>query len=187
MARFAQKGLTLEVPTLDEGDFSRLTLSAQLALVERLAAGEPVNLLGSSMGGYLAALYAARHPEVARVVLLAPAFRMAERWEARVGPAAMADWRASGEIQVFHYGEQRERPLWPRLIDDAHQYEGYPEVRQPTLIFHGQHDDIVPVADSLHFAESRPWVRLEVLDSDHELGNVLEFMGEQTLAFLGVE
>ena len=174
----------MEVPALDEGDFEGLTLTAQLALIERLAAGDPVNILGSSMGGYLAALYAARHPEVRRVVLLAPAFRLAERWEARLGEAAMAEWRQAGQMQVYHYGQQRERPLSPRLIDDAHGYEGFPDVRQPTLIFHGQNDDVVPVEDSLTFARSRPHVEVEVLDSDHELGNILEHMGERTLAFL---
>lgn len=186
MEQFAARGLKLEVPALDEGDFAGLTLTAQLALVERLAAGEPVNILGSSMGGYLAALYAARHPEVGRVVLLAPAFRLAERWEARLGAAAMAEWRRSGEMPVYHYGEQRERALRPGLIDDAHGYEGFPEVRQPTLILHGEHDDIVPVGDSLGFAEGRPHVTVEVLDSDHELGNVLPHLGLRTLAFLGV-
>jgi len=185
--RFAAAGCGLEVPALDEGDFEHLTLRAQLALIERLARGEPVNILGSSMGGYLAALYAARHPEVGRVVLLAPAFRLAERWEARLGVEAMAAWRRDGQMPVYHYGEQRERPLRPELIDDAHRYEGFPEVRQPTLIFHGQHDDIVPVADSLAYAESRPHVEVEVLDSDHELGNVLEHMGERALTFLSVE
>ena len=187
MEQFAARGLTLEVPALDEADFERLTLTAQLALMERLAAGDRVNILGSSMGGYLAALYAARHPEVRRVVLLAPAFRLAERWEARLGAAAMAEWRQSGTMPVYHYGEQRERLLSVGLIDDAHGYEGFPDVRQPTLIFHGEHDDIVPVGDSLAFASSRPHVAVEVLDSDHELGNVLEHMGKRTLEFLKAE
>ena len=185
--QFAARGLTLEVPALDEGDFEHLTLTAQLALIERLAAGDPVNILGSSMGGYLAALYAARHPEVRRVVLLAPAFRLAERWEARLGSAAMAEWHRTGSLSVFHYGDLRERPLSPNLIDDAHRYEAFPGVRQPTLIFHGQNDDTVPVIDSVTFASTRPNVALDILDSDHELGNVLEHMSRRSLAFLNAE
>ena len=187
MEQFAAHGLALEVPALDEGDFERLTLTAQLAIIERLADSGPINILGSSMGGYLAALYAARHPEVRRVVLLAPAFRLAERWEARLGEAAMADWRQTGSMSVFHYGEGRELPLSPNLIDDAHRYAGYPDVRQPTLIFHGQNDDIVPVSDSVTFASTRSNVALDILDSDHELGNVLEHLGRRSLAFLNDE
>ena len=55
--RFAELGMGLEVPDLAEGNFTGLTMSGQLAVVERMAAGEPVSLIGSSMGGYLAALY----------------------------------------------------------------------------------------------------------------------------------
>lgn len=181
------RGLTLEVPQLDEGDFERLTLTAQLTLVERLADGDPINILGSSMGGYLAALYAARHPEVRQVVLLAPAFRLAERWEARLGPVAMAEWRRTGTMDVFHYGDQRERKLGPQLIDDAHAYEAFPDVRQPTLIFHGENDQIVPIGDSFAFAATRPHVEVDALDSDHELGNVLEHLARRSLAFLNAE
>ena len=175
------------MPSLDEGDFEHLTLTAQLALLERLAGSDPINILGSSMGGYLAALYAARHPEVRRVVLLAPAFRLADRWEARLGEAAMAEWRQTGSMPVFHYGEGRELPLSPNLIDDAHRYEAYPDVRQPTLIFHGQSDDIVPVSDSVTFTSIRPNVEIDLLDSDHELGNVLEHLSRRSLAFLNDE
>ena len=58
-----RRGLALEVPALDEGDFEHLTLSRQLALVERLtrAAPRPHVLIGSSMGGYLALLHADYH------------------------------------------------------------------------------------------------------------------------------
>src|SRR4051812_186763 len=78
-------GAAVEIPVLDEGDFEHLTLSGQLGVIERAAPGEPVSLIGSSMGGYLAALYAERHPEVSRLVLLAPAFRFAYRWQERMG------------------------------------------------------------------------------------------------------
>ena len=49
---------------------------------ETLAKGEPLVLMGSSLGGYLAALYAERHPKaVDRLVLIAPAFGFLQRWE----------------------------------------------------------------------------------------------------------
>src|ERR1700734_332724 len=74
--------IPLEIPALDAGDFEHLTISGQLTIIEALLAGQPCRLIGSSMGGYLAALYAARHAEVSRVVLLAPAFGFAQRWQA---------------------------------------------------------------------------------------------------------
>src|SRR5690349_12966289 len=67
-------GVELEIPQLEQGDFRNLTLSGQLRVVESALRGTPARILGSSMGGYLAALYAAAHPEVEKLVLLAPAF-----------------------------------------------------------------------------------------------------------------
>src|SRR5690242_18341270 len=84
--RLTKAGARVEVPDLAAGDFERLTITGQLGVIARLAAGEPVSLIGSSLGGYLAALYAARHPEVRRVVLLAPGFAFARRWPEWLGP-----------------------------------------------------------------------------------------------------
>src|SRR3712207_248123 len=73
-ARLAERGVQLEIPDLVEGDFENLTITGQLAVIERTARGDPVVLMGSSLGGYLAALYASSHPEVTKLILMAPAF-----------------------------------------------------------------------------------------------------------------
>jgi uncharacterized protein len=181
--RFADHGIGLEIPALDAGHFENLTITSQLQVIERTANGGAVSLIGSSMGGYLAALYAARHDEVERVVLLAPAFGFARRWPATLGTEKLAEWRTSGSLDIYHYGEQRPVRLRYGLIEDGARYEDYPEVRQPALIFHGAHDDVVPVECSREFAASRANVRLEVVDSDHELLNVLDRMWEEIWQF----
>jgi len=104
-------GASVDVPDLAQGDFEHLTISGQLAAVERAAAGRPVALIGSSLGGYLAALYAARHPEVSRLVLLAPAFGFVTEWPERLGAEAVELWRRTGTREVFHYADARMRPL----------------------------------------------------------------------------
>ncbi len=144
-----------------------------------------MTLIGSSMGGYLAALYAARHPEVRRVVLMAPAFGFARRWPERLGAAAVEDWKRTGALEVFHYGEGRPRTVGYELLADGMRYEDYPEVSQPCLIYHGMHDDIVPARFSEDFATGRGNVRLELVDSGHDLLNVLERMAADVEAFLG--
>ena len=136
------------------------------------------------MGGYLAALYAARHAEIERVVLLAPAFGFARRWAERMGPEAVEAWRRSGAIDVSHYGEARNCALGYELLEDAAQYEDYPDVRQPCLIFHGMHDDVVPVRYSEEFAAGRENVELHAVDSGHELLDVLDAMGDRVEEFL---
>jgi uncharacterized protein len=84
-ARLEAAGAEVEVPALDGGDFENLTISGQYAIVERLAGGGAVSLIGSSMGGYLASQYASRHPEVEKLVLMAPAFHFHARWPKMIG------------------------------------------------------------------------------------------------------
>src|SRR5687767_13010171 len=182
--RLEAEGGEVEIPNLDAGDFEHLTISGQLAVIEKAAAGEPISLMGSSMGGYLAALYAARHSEVAKVILLAPAFCFTRRWPEELGAARLEEWRRTGAMEVFHYAAGRNRPVGYGLLEDGAQYEDYPDFRQPGLIFHGAHDDVVPAAFSQEFAADHPNVRLEIMDSDHQLLNVLELMMPKVQDFL---
>ena len=182
--RFEEIGVGMQIPDLSEGDFEKLTISGQLRVIERIAGGGDVRLIGSSMGGYLAALYAARHPEVSRVVLLAPAFGFARRWPQRLGAEVVAEWRRTGSLPMYHYGDRMERRVGYELLSDAEQYEDYPDVRQPTLIFHGSNDDVVPCEYSQEFSALHPQVSLRIMDSGHELINVLEEMWMEIHAFL---
>jgi pimeloyl-ACP methyl ester carboxylesterase len=182
--RLEAEGFSVAIPDLSQGKFEGLTLSGQLDVIARADEAANVALIGSSMGGYLAALYAARHADVERVVLLAPAFGFARRWAERMGPAALDVWRHERTIDVFHYAEGRNRALGYQLMEDAAQYEDYPDVRQPCLIFHGVYDDVVPVQYSEEFAASRSNVELHAVDSGHELLNVLDAMGDRVAPFL---
>jgi len=182
--RFAEHGLELRVPDLTEGDFEHLTLTAQLRVVEREA---PLYLIGSSMGGYLAALYAARHPEVERVVLLAPAFGFARRWPESLGAAQAEEWRRTGWITVYHYAEQTERRIGYQLLEDSARYEDYPAVSQPALVFHGRRDTVVPCQFSVEFGARNPGARVEIIDSDHELVDQLDYLWGEVARFLRID
>lgn len=182
--RFAGIGIDLVIPDLVEGNFENLTVSGQLEVVRRIAAGAPVTLIGSSLGGYLAALYASRHAETKRVVLLAPAFCFPRRWRENLGSAKFAEWERTGYLPIFHYGEKAERRVSFELIRDGARYEDYPAVSQPCLIYHGIHDATVPVEYSRTFAQGRGNVELHEMDSDHELINVLEPMWEGIRRFV---
>lgn len=182
--QFAQHEVDLEIPFLDQGDFSRLTISGQLGLVEKLLKGEPAVLVGSSMGGYLAALYAAAHPEIARIVLMAPAFGFASRWREMTGQTQLDAWRTSGWMDVYHYGERAKRPVHYSLLADALVYPGNPPFTQPALIFHGISDTVVPIELSRRFAVEHANTKLVELVSDHELGDVLENIASQSMPFL---
>lgn len=181
---FEERGIELTIPDLSRGDFEHLTITGQLNLINQLLAGEPVCLIGSSMGGYLAALYASAHPVVDRMVLLAPAFDFCSRWEVLTGPEKLAQWRESGWLEVFHYADARMRRLHYGLFEDASRHVPNPNFHQPARIFHGRNDTVVPIGLSRAFAASHPNVELTELDSDHELLNVLDAILAEAVPFL---
>lgn len=185
-ARFEQAGVPVQVPRLDGGNFFGLTISGQYEILAREANGEPAVLMGSSMGGYLAALYASRHPEIEKLVLLAPAFGFHERWPHMLGPEKFREWETSGELEVFHFGEQAPRKVGWQLATDARNWEPVPVVTQPALLFHGTNDLTVPIAGSEAYAAAHPNVRMMAFEAGHELTEVIDEMWAQTAAFLGI-
>ncbi|HEY1755726.1 MAG TPA: YqiA/YcfP family alpha/beta fold hydrolase [Bryobacteraceae bacterium] len=184
--QFADKGLTLEIPALDGGDFTHLTITGQLQIVDAAVDGEPTILFGSSLGGYLAALYAARHANIEKLVLLAPAFQFPSRWRQRYSPEELARWQREGSAPVFHYGYNREVPLGYQLLEDSQNYEDEPEFAQPALILHGSLDTVVPASISTAYAARHSRVSLKLFDSGHELTNVLEDLWAETAHFLSL-
>ena len=182
--QLSRHGIALGAPDLAGGDFRNLTLTGQLKAVELEARGEPVFLIGSSLGGYLAALYAARHRKVAGLILLAPAFRFREHWAEIMGAERFAKWREAGETMVYHYGQNCEVPLGFQFMQDAEKYESWPDVDQPCLIFHGTGDTVVPIQYSEDFTARHPNVELVTLQSGHEMTDVLGNIWAKAWPFL---
>lgn len=183
--RLADAGVELLIPDLAAGDFEHLTISGQLNVIERVAGGAPVSLIGSSLGGYLAALHASRRPEeVQRVVLLAPAFSFSTIFPAMLGEHLLEQWRDTGKLPVFHYGEGKMRDVGYQLVEDGKLYADFPDFTQPALLFHGRHDASVPVTLSERFAAAHSNVRLRIMDSDHELIDALGPISEEAIEFL---
>jgi pimeloyl-ACP methyl ester carboxylesterase len=170
--RFAAGGRRLEIADLTPGPlgFERSTPSSMLAVVRGLldAARPPHTLIGSSLGGWLSALTAARDPSVERLVLLAPAFNLVERWRGRLSAVELAGWQRDG-LEVQHHATGTRRRIGWAFFEDAARHPAYPEVHVPTLVVAGRQDDTVPLADVERFAERTPSARLVVLDDGHGL------------------
>ncbi len=185
--RFAGLGVRLEVPDLTPGadGFERSSPSSMLAEAERVMAGgsPPHAIIGSSLGGYLAAIAAGRNPGIARLVLLAPAFRLFERWDRRLTAAERDEWRSSGR-EMFHFASARNRRLGWQFHEDARGHPTFPEVRIPTLCIAGRRDDTIPLEDVAAFVERTPSARLVEVDDGHELSASLERVFQEAWAFL---
>lgn len=185
--RLESLGLSVEVPDLNEENFCGLTLSRQVRLLERLTAGQApgsVVLIGSSMGAYALALFAARSDAPACLVLMAPAFDFIRRWTAKLGPEIVDIWRERGSMPVWHFQYEHMAPIGFGLVQDAKSHPPFPDVKVPTLIFHGRGDDTVEPACSEEYAAAHPNARLVLMDSDHGLGDVIDEILDQAMAFL---
>jgi uncharacterized protein len=185
--RFAALGAPLHVPDLTPGadGFERSTPSSMLAVAEAALRGAegPHAIIGSSLGGYLAAIASSRDPSVERLVLLAPAFRLFERWRARLGAAELERWRASG-LETMHHASGRMRRIGFPFFEDAGGFPAFPEVRVPTLCIAGARDETVPLEDVEAFVERTPTARLIAVDDGHELAASLDRIFDEARAFL---
>lgn len=172
--RFLEKQISLSVPDLNQNNFSELTLTRQIRQVSQEFKDVPVTLIGSSLGGLTAAWLGEKYPQIERLVLLAPAFGFLSSYLTRLGSEAVQNWQESGFLSVYHYAEKRSLPLSYQFVLDSQNYADHGLRRSiPTLILHGQRDEVIPLTASQEYAQSRSWVELIELDSDHGLGNAL--------------
>ena len=210
--RFARIGVPVERADLTPGDdgFERATPLTMLAEVERLAARlRPRAIVGSSLGGYLAALASERAAlasggaagggcvaasgehegagasggPLVPLVLLAPAFRLFERWRARLAPEDERAWRERG-LEVHHFASNRPRRIGWRFMEDAATLPAFPRVTVPTLCIAGRRDETVPLADVEAFVARTPSARLVVVEDGHELMASIDRIFEEARAFL---
>lgn len=181
---FTARGMPVERLNLRVPSFEHLRLSAMIDTVRAAIEGPGVVLIGSSLGGLTAARAAERDARVAALVLLAPAFQLATRWRDTLGDE-WERWRATGWREVTDYTTGGPARVEFGFVEDAAAIDvGFPDVRVPTLILHGIHDDVVPIAHSRDFARDRANVRLVELDDGHELVASLPALLAESAAFL---
>jgi uncharacterized protein len=188
--RLLEHGLRLRCPDFNEPDFSTLTMTRMLAQLEREVADADgqVTLIGSSLGGTLAILAAARlGARVDRVVLLAPAVMFAKPGHHLLPPERIERWRQEGAMSFLHYAYNEERSLGYAFYEDSLRYDAFgAPMLQPTLIFQGLHDRSVDCRTVEEFARTRTNVTLSLLEDDHQLVASLPVIWDGVSVFLGL-
>jgi pimeloyl-ACP methyl ester carboxylesterase len=172
-ARFEARGIPLVTPDLNQPSFGRLSFAAMRAEVERTweeRGGKPLRMIGSSLGGYVAAWFAATHPErVDRLVLLCPAFGLSGRWRDLVAPERLAEWRETGWL-AFDDARGVPVPVHYAFFEEGARVPTMPHVTCPTVVVHGRGDETVPFAQSVRYLAETPAVQeLIAVDDGHDL------------------
>lgn len=172
-ARFAEAGQRLELPDLNRPSFAQLSHAAMLAHLDAFDAEgsdrRPWRLIGSSLGGWVAARWAELRPErVDRLLLLCPGFGLAERWPTLLGEEAMERWRRDGAYPMRD-GAGVEVPVHYAFYEEACAEVAAPAPACPIQIIHGKRDEVVPIASSREYVEAHPQASLVEVDDDHSL------------------
>ena len=182
---FSVERLDLRLPNRNE-----LRVSAMIELVQTRLAEGPAVLIGSSLGGLVAAHAASRQPQsVPFCVLMAPAFRFVERWHASLGEARLESWRNGDPLVVDDHAKGPPLRVDYGFYEDAATIDtALPMLTMPTLLMHGTRDDVVPIEGSCTFTDQLEdrggAVTFVALDDDHALTESLPVMLPLVLSFL---
>jgi hypothetical protein len=187
---YERRGVALERLDLRLPSLEHLRLGAMIAAVRQAIGTERDRavLFGSSLGGLTACRVAEEDARVCALVLLAPAFRLLERWRERLGETGWRQWEATDALVIDDYALHRQTTVDFGFARDVEAFEArrgpLPDVRVPTLIVHGRQDDVVPIAVSREMAAGRRHVRLVEVDDGHDLVSSLGLIAKEADAFL---
>ena len=164
-----------------------MTLTSQVNIVLDLLdqfQGKKVCLIGSSMGGYLAALLAQKRVVIKATYLMAPGFNFLERWMRSLQLDYDGDNILKRKVPIIHYRYDKTKYICTDIFKDAKKWASIGLKRDvPTRIVHGTHDEVVPINESIKFVSRRPWCSLKELDCDHGLLSHLDWIVDDCLAF----
>ena len=159
-----------------DGKFEDITYSGEVddlraayALIQGRHPGKTA-ILGSSMGGTVALMFAAQEPQVAALVTIAAPLHPENFPKRMLTPTQIQKWREQG-FTIYH-GQR----LNASLLDDLEQLDVVESARRigcPVLILHGDADEVVPVAEAYELAACLTATkRLEIFkDTDHRLSD----------------
>ena len=144
-------------------------LRAAYNLVQSRAPGK-IAILGSSMGGTVALLFAANQPAVTTLVTVAAPVHPEQFPARRLTPKQIDEWRARGF--TLYYGQRLNVSLLHDL-ENIDVVATAARIACPVLIIHGDADEVVPVneAHELHGCLTASKKLLILAGGDHRLSD----------------
>jgi hypothetical protein len=187
---YDMRGVAVDRLNLRVPSFEHLRLSAMISATRAAIGGQQDRavLFGSSLGGLTACRVAEQDSRVCALVLLAPAFRIVERWRLRLGGEAWEAWQKTGWLATEDFEEKRASRVDFGFAVDAETADarsgGWPDVRVPVLIVHGRADAVVDIELSRGWKRGKRHVRLVEVDDGHELTDSIDVITREADAFL---
>jgi pimeloyl-ACP methyl ester carboxylesterase len=165
-----------------EGQFTDYTLSDWImdarTVLEMLADGPPITLVGNSLGSWIAWIMAQERPLVERVVMIAPAFNMMGVRARSISEDRRHAWLTAGWMPWDDEEIHRDFPIAWKWVEESEAWwkKRFDALRRvKTAILHGLHDTVIHPTGSSQFTEellardpAYP-ITLHLVPGDHRL------------------
>ena len=164
-----------------------------------------VSVVGTSLGGWIAAAFAIAHPErVERLVLAAPAgikvdgvprydlfanpieqtLRHLFHDETRAAQLIPSEYGPSVLLRAYHEYTTLARLAWDPYLYDPKLQQRLPRVTNPTLIVWGENDAVLPPEYGRRFAALLPGARLAMVP---RCGHLVPLEQSEAFSHLAIE
>ena len=166
-------GWEVTAPKMSELGWS---IANQTEVLTRLIDEDEFDIvIGSSMGGLAAANASSMRPDADFVlILMAPAFGLAENWEGMEETGRNA-WKTTGERRYTGFELDIMLP-WEFM--EAAEKMSWPVPLHPTAIMHGKNDEVVPISFSRKIDKECSNVTLHEFDDTHRMKDSLRFISD---------
>ncbi len=143
-----------------------------------------IGLVGSSFGGISSIMTASKSKDLRVLVLRAPVSNYEEKELAKRGKDGLKKWKETGYVEYAEEG--RKWKLKYSFFEDFKNNNGYEagkNIKIPTLIIHGDKDEVVSVEQSVKLSKMITNSRLEIIKgADHNFSNEADFKKTLELA-----
>lgn len=173
------RGYSIEVPDLSIPSFEDLSpvraINHILESLRRLMVHNDVIILASSFGAFLGIqsvqqLLSTERSSIKAIFLFAPLVFPENGQGGLITDEAERAWRQRG-VYELPYGEPPVMvPVRVSFLDEMTRYETERiDAQIPTVLFHGEDDDVIPISHSSRYIDMCPHIELVPLSGGHSL------------------
>ena len=184
--KFKELNIDLNIPDLNLGDFSNITLTKQLEYLSNIINknDDEVIIIGSSLGGYLATIMANKFSKITKLICLASAFKFIENFDSQISNY-LPMWESKKKLEFFHYGYNKKTDLnYDFYLDLVNYRKLNTNIQIPSLIIHGIQDETIPIKYAREYNLANIKSILVEINDDHSLVLNLDYIWDRIKEFI---